>query len=178
MCKCPTVGYIRPRGHPIKRQVIHQPSTPFSSIIHTRESPCNPPHKDPHQELGYYAFQAARTCRKLSIVSRAPSMNRRATINNTVLPKSTSGGNPGCAVGSQTPTIPPNHHHLKHPRFLSITFITRALAFTPRHNSKDQSLSKSPIHLKYLVTCEREILCSFELLPLGLPSSFLISFLK
>jgi hypothetical protein len=68
----------------------------------------------------------------------------------------------------------PNHHNSRHPRFLSITFITRALAFTPRHNSKDQSLSKSPIHLKHFVTCEREILCSFELLPLGLPSSFLI----
>jgi hypothetical protein len=30
----------------------------------------------------------------------------------------------------------PNHHHSKHPRFMSITFNTRALAFTPRHNSK------------------------------------------
>jgi hypothetical protein len=72
----------------------------------------------------------------------------------------------------------PNHHHSKHPRFMSITFITRALAFTPRHNSKDQSLSKSQIQIKHLVTCEKKILCSFELLPLGLPSSFLISFLK
>jgi hypothetical protein len=72
----------------------------------------------------------------------------------------------------------PNHHNSKHPRFLSITFITRALAFTPRHNSKDQSLSKSQIHLKHLVTCERVILCSFELLPLGLPFLFLILVLK
>jgi hypothetical protein len=71
-----------------------------------------------------------------------------------------------------------SHHHSKDPRFLSITFITRALAFTPRHNSKDQSLSKFSIHIKHLVTCERVILCSFELFPLGLPSSFLISFLK
>jgi hypothetical protein len=71
-----------------------------------------------------------------------------------------------------------NHLHSKHPRFLSITFITRALAFTPWHNPKDQSLSKSQIQLKHLVTCVKEILCSFELLPLGLPSSFLISFLK
>jgi hypothetical protein len=62
--------------------------------------------------------------------------------------------------------------------FLKITFNTRALAFIPRHNSKDQILSKSQIHLKHLVTCEREILCSFALLSLGLPSSFLISFLK
>jgi hypothetical protein len=72
----------------------------------------------------------------------------------------------------------PNHHHDKHPSFLSFSFNTRASAFTPRHNSKDQSLSKSQIQLKHLVTCEREILCSFELLPLGLPSSFLIFFLK
>ena len=67
---------------------------------------------------------------------------------------------------------PPNHHNSKHPRFLNITFNTRALAFTPRHNSKDQSLSKSQIHLKYLVTCERVISCSFELLLLGLPFFF------
>jgi hypothetical protein len=100
-----------------------------------------------------------------------------------------SGGAPDYPVRPSTVACPngclvvegykyPNHHHSKHPRFLSITFITRALAFTPRHNSKDQSLSKSTVHLKHLVTCEREILCSLELLPLGLPSSFLISFLK
>jgi hypothetical protein len=72
----------------------------------------------------------------------------------------------------------PNHHNFKHPRFLKITFNTRALAFTPRHNSKDQSLSISQIHLKHLVTCEREILCSFELLLLGLPFFFFILTLK
>jgi hypothetical protein len=43
----------------------------------------------------------------LSIVSRAPSTNHRATVSNTVLPKSTSRGNPGWAVGSQTPTPTP-----------------------------------------------------------------------
>jgi hypothetical protein len=72
----------------------------------------------------------------------------------------------------------PNHHILLYPSFLKITFNTRALAFTLRHNSKDQILSKSQIHLKHLVTCEKEILCSFALLLLGLPCSFLISFLK
>jgi hypothetical protein len=72
----------------------------------------------------------------------------------------------------------PNYHNSKHPRFLSITFNTRALAFTPKHNSKDQSLSKSQIHLKHLVTCAREILCSIELLPLGLPFFFLFLILK
>jgi hypothetical protein len=104
--------------------------------------------------------------------------------------RTVSSGAPDCPVRPSTAACPngslvvegykypTNHHHSKHPRFLSITFITRALAFTPRHNSKDQSFSKSQIQLKHLVTCEREILCSFELLPLGLPSSFLISFLK
>jgi hypothetical protein len=41
----------------------------------------------------------------LSIISRAPSTNHQATVSNTVLPKNTSRGNPGCAVGSQTPTV-------------------------------------------------------------------------
>jgi hypothetical protein len=49
--------------------------------------------------------QAARTCIKLSIVSRAPCTNHRATVNSTVLPKSTSRGNPRCVVGSQTPQL-------------------------------------------------------------------------
>jgi hypothetical protein len=46
----------------------------------------------------------------------------------------------------------PNHHIHWHPSFQKFTFNTRALAFTPRHNSKDQILSKSQIHLNHLVT--------------------------
>jgi hypothetical protein len=68
-----------------------------------------------------------------------------------------SDGAPDCSVhpppvASLTATLvvegykyPPNHHNSKHPRFLNITFNTRALAFTPRHKSKDQSLFKSQI---------------------------------
>jgi hypothetical protein len=63
----------------------------------------------------------------------------------------------------------PNHHNLWHPSFSEITFNTRASAFTPRHISKDQTLSKPRIQLKHLVTCERVCLCSFVLLFLGLP---------
>jgi hypothetical protein len=40
----------------------------------------------------------------------------------------------------------PNHHNSKHPSLLKFSFNTRASAFTPRHKSKDQSLSKSQIH--------------------------------
>jgi hypothetical protein len=35
----------------------------------------------------------------------------------------------------------PNHHNSKHPSLLKFSFNTRASAFTPRHKSKDQSLS-------------------------------------
>jgi hypothetical protein len=37
----------------------------------------------------------------------------------------------------------PNHLIHWHPSFLKFPFNTRAIAFTPRHNSKDQILSKS-----------------------------------
>jgi hypothetical protein len=45
-----------------------------------------------------------------------------------------------------------NHHNLWHPSFQKIAFNTRASAFTPRHISKDQTLSKCRIHLNHLVT--------------------------
>ena len=72
----------------------------------------------------------------------------------------------------------PNHHNHWHPSFSEITFNTRASAFTPRHISKDQTLSKPRIQLKHLVTCERVCSCSFALLFLGLPFFFLILVLK
>jgi hypothetical protein len=80
-----------------------------------------------------------------------------------------SGGAPDCPVRPSTAApqrlpwwlggykYPPNHHNFKHPSFLDITFNTRALAFTPRHNTKDQILSESQIHSKHLVACERKI---------------------
>jgi hypothetical protein len=69
----------------------------------------------------------------------------------------------------------PNHHNSKHPSLLKFSFNTRASAFTPRHKSKDQSLSKSQTHSNHLVTCESVCSCSFALLCLDrfLPSSFL-----
>jgi hypothetical protein len=72
----------------------------------------------------------------------------------------------------------PNHHNHWHPSFSKITFNTRASAFTPRHISKDQILSKPRIQLKHLVTCESVCSCSFALLLLGLPFFFLILVLK
>jgi hypothetical protein len=79
---------------------------------------------------------------------------------------------PGLSGAPIDSSLPKGHHNSKNPRFLNITFNTRALAFTPRHNSKNQSLSKSQIHRKHLGTCERVISYSFELLLLGLPFFF------
>jgi hypothetical protein len=81
--------------------------------------------------------------------------------------RTVSGGAPDCPVRPST-TAPPNGHfggwgykypqppHFKASKFSAITFNTRALDFTPRHKSKDQILSKSQIHSKDLVACERE----------------------
>jgi hypothetical protein len=124
---------------------------------------------------------------KAPMASRAPNPNGWVTWRRTR--QCLSGGAPDYLVrpspaASPTATLVvegykyPNHNNSKHPRFLNITFNTRDLAFTPKQNSKDQSLSKSQIHLKYLVTCERVISCSFELLPLGLPFLLLILVLK
>jgi hypothetical protein len=123
---------------------------------------------------------------KAPTVDSPPNPNGWVTWRRTgqcTLPVRWHTGLSGAPIASSLPTATlvvegynyPNHHNSKHPRFLSITVNTRALAFTPRHNSKDQSLSKSQIHLKHLVTCERNILCSFELLLIGLP--FFFSFL-
>jgi hypothetical protein len=108
---------------------------------------------------------------KAPTVDFAPNPNGRVTWQGTGQCTVHVWWRTGLSVAPITSSLP-NHHNFKSPSFLKITFNTRALAFTPRHNSKDQSLSKSQIHLKHLVTCEREILCSFELLLLGLPFFF------
>jgi hypothetical protein len=91
----------------------------------------------------------------------------------------------GAPIDSSLPTATlvvegykyPNHHNFKHPSFLKTTFNTRALAFTPRHNTKDQILFESQIHSKHLVAWERvRFLCSFEFLSLGLAFFFSFSY--
>jgi hypothetical protein len=72
----------------------------------------------------------------------------------------------------------PNHHNFKHPSFLNITFNTRALAFTTRHNTKDQILSESQIHSKHLVACERDFCVRLSSCRLDWLSSFHILILK
>jgi hypothetical protein len=98
------------------------------------------------------------------------------TLDCPVRPSPTASPTATKVVGGYK--YPPNHHNIWHPSFLEITFNTRASAFTPRHISKDQTLSKPRIQLKHLETCERVCSCSFVLLFLGLPFFFLILVLK
>ena len=127
---------------------------------------------------------------KAPTVDRAPNPNGWLTWRHTgqrTIPvrwrTGLSGAPIASSLGQQLPRWlgainTPNHHNLWHPSFSEITFNTRASAFTPRHISKDQTLSKTRIQLKHLVTCERVCSCSFALLLLGLPFSFPIIILK
>jgi hypothetical protein len=68
----------------------------------------------------------------------------------------------------------PNHHHSKHPSFLKFLFNTRASAFTPRHKSKDQRLSKFSKSFQPHSDLRECLFVFFTLLLLGSLSSFLI----
>jgi hypothetical protein len=59
----------------------------------------------------------------------------------------------------------PNHHHSKYPSFSDISFNIQELVQSIQDTiQKNQSLSKSQIHSKRLVTKERVLLVFFELL--------------
>ena len=54
---CPTVEYIRPRGHPFRRiDLITQLSTPTLYPLALESSLVIHHVKHPHQDVGYYAF--------------------------------------------------------------------------------------------------------------------------
>jgi hypothetical protein len=124
---------------------------------------------------------------KASNCRPAPNPNGWVTWRRTgqgTVPIRWRTGLSGAPIASSLPTATkvaintPNHHNLWHPSFSEITFNTRASAFTTRHISKDQTLSKPRVQLKHLVTCERVCSCSFALLFLGLPFFFFILVLK
>jgi hypothetical protein len=68
----------------------------------------------------------------------------------------------------------PNHHNSKHPSLLKFSFNKRASAFTPRHKSKDQSLSNSPKSFHPPSDLRECLFVFFHALMLGSLSSFLI----
>jgi hypothetical protein len=68
----------------------------------------------------------------------------------------------------------PNHPPFKSSKFSTFQLLTRALAFNSRHT---QVIKSFPIPHKAIVTSERDLSCSFELLRLDCFSSFFDSFL-
>jgi hypothetical protein len=76
------VVYIKPRGNPIIFISL--------ALLHLGDTTCNTPHTNPSQEVGCYTSQSGPNLQKIVSLSRAPSTNHRATINNIVLPKSTA----------------------------------------------------------------------------------------
>jgi hypothetical protein len=62
----PTVEYIRPRGYPII-SIDHLPIS--LAFLHSGDFACNPPHKDPLQEVGYYASPSGTNLQKIACPS-------------------------------------------------------------------------------------------------------------
>jgi hypothetical protein len=127
---------------------------------------------------------------------KAPTVDRAPNPNSWVTWQLTGQCNRTCPVAHRTvrcahrqqppQRLPwwlraintPNHHHSKHLSFLKITFNTRALAFTPRHNTKDQILSESQIHSKHLVACKRDFCVHLSSCRIDWLSSFFYLTLK
>jgi hypothetical protein len=57
------VEYIRLRGYPII-SINHLPIS--LAFLHSGDFTCNPPHKDPPQEVGYYASPSGPNLQKIS----------------------------------------------------------------------------------------------------------------
>jgi hypothetical protein len=77
--ECPTVEYIRPRGYPII-SIDHLPIS--LAFLHSGDFTCNPPHKDPHQEVGYYASPSGPNLLKIdcpSLVHLAQTIELQST---------------------------------------------------------------------------------------------------
>jgi hypothetical protein len=67
----------------------------------------------------------------------------------------------------------PNHQHFKASKFSANAFNTRALAFNSRHKQEIKFSPKSKDQSNQIVTSERVLPCSFELLRLDRFSSSL-----
>jgi hypothetical protein len=64
--ECPTVEYIRPRGYPII-SIDHIPI--LLAFLHSGDFTCNPLHKDPPLEVGYYTSLSGSNLQKIACPS-------------------------------------------------------------------------------------------------------------
>jgi hypothetical protein len=97
--ECPTVEYIRPRGYPII-SIDHLPIS--LAFLHSGDSTCNPPHKDPPQEVGYYTFPSCPNLQKIacpSLVHPAQTIELQSTTSS--FPKAPQGVTLGVRSGSK-----------------------------------------------------------------------------
>jgi hypothetical protein len=121
---CPTVEYIRPRGTPS----LFYLATHFNSLhSQFREFSCN--HIHPAYSPGRRVLCISKRPKPVNVV-HCPSCiwhepfcyscRHRPTLKNT------SRGNPGCAVGPKTPTVPTARvEHAFHLCACSRTFVER-----------------------------------------------------
>jgi hypothetical protein len=94
---CPTVEYIRPRGHPFRTiDPITQPPTSTLCILNSESSLITSFTKHTHQDVGCYTSLSGPNLQTLSTVPRASGTNHFATVVDTVLLlKTPQGATPG-----------------------------------------------------------------------------------
>jgi hypothetical protein len=106
---CPTVEYIRPRGHPFRTIDLSYLATHINSLRpQSRESSCNHAHQA--YSPGRRVLRISKRPEPVNLV-HCPSCDRHEPFcynrRHRPTPKNTLRGNPGCAVGPKTPTVRP-----------------------------------------------------------------------
>jgi hypothetical protein len=106
----PMVEYIRPRGTPSERSIptLHYPAIYLNPPRpRSRELPCNPLHKA--SSPGRRVLRISKRPEPVNIVYCLSCVWHEPfcySQRHHPTPRNTSRGNPGCAVGPKTPTIP------------------------------------------------------------------------
>jgi hypothetical protein len=106
---CPSVEYIRPRGHPFRTIDLSYLATHINSLRpQSRESSCNHAHQA--YSPGRRVLRISKRPEPVNLV-HCPSCDRHEPFcysrRHRPTPKNTLRGNPGCAVGPKTPTPKP-----------------------------------------------------------------------
>jgi hypothetical protein len=104
---CPSVEYIRPRGHPFRTIDLSYLATHINSLRpQSRESSCNHAHQA--YSPGRRVLRISKRPEPVNLV-HCPSCDRHEPFcysrRHRPTPKNTLRGNPGCAVGPKTPTV-------------------------------------------------------------------------
>jgi hypothetical protein len=160
--ECPTVEYIRPRGYPII-SIDHLPIS--LAFLHSGDFTCNPPHKDPPQEVGYYTSPSGPSLQKIACPSlMLPARTIELQSTTPSYPKAPQGVTLGVRSNSkhrqskQTKDITYTSHisHNHHIYNIYITYLTNTINQTSSHcitnmfKHKHKYPTLKNISLKYL----------------------------